>query len=143
MYKYLDWKLTIADCLTATPRRSAFCRIIKILYLDILDHVSLAWLSSVNMSAPILGSSSSNEKSVSKEQAVSNPPTSDSDSEIQDVTPEYGSYHHHVFASPAVAEHWRQMYEKAHYEGRHRFDPLFTWSADEEKRVRRKVGTHW
>ena len=91
------------------------------------------------MSAPILALSSSDEKSVSKEKAATNSPTSDSDSEIQNVTPEYGSYHHHVFASPPVAEHWRQVYEKAHYEGRHRFDPLFTWTADEEKRVRRKV----
>ncbi|KAH7374162.1 major facilitator superfamily domain-containing protein [Cadophora sp. MPI-SDFR-AT-0126] len=91
------------------------------------------------MSAPILGSSPSDEKRVSKEQAISNPPTSDSDSEIQNVTPEYGSYHNHVFASPSVAEYWRQVYEKAHYEGRHRFDPLFTWTAEEEKRVRRKI----
>ncbi|KAK0123819.1 hypothetical protein ONS95_008815 [Cadophora gregata] len=90
------------------------------------------------MSAPVLGPSS-NEKGLSKEQTESNSPTSDSDSEIQSVTPEYGSYHNHVFASPSVAEYWRQVYEKAQYEGRHRFDPLFTWTAEEEKRVRRKI----
>lgn len=81
----------------------------------------------------------SNEKGDTKETAVSDPPTSDNDSELQNVTPEYGSYHNHVFASPSVAEYWRNVYEKAQYEGRHRFDPLFTWTADEEKRVRRKV----
>lgn len=89
------------------------------------------------MSTPIL--EHVNEKGGLKEHAVSNRPTSDSDSEIQDVTPEYGSYRNHVFSSPTVAEYWRQKYEGARYEGRHRFDPLFTWTAEEEKRVRRKV----
>jgi hypothetical protein len=65
--------------------------------------------------------------------------TSDSDSEIQNVIPEYGSYPNHVFANPTVGEYWRKKYYDANYEGRHRFDPTFTWTADEEKRVRRKV----
>jgi hypothetical protein len=51
----------------------------------------------------------------------------------------YGSDHNHVFAKPEVAEYWRGVYEKAQYEGRHRFDPDITWSAAEEKRLRRKV----
>jgi hypothetical protein len=51
----------------------------------------------------------------------------------------YGSDHHHVFAKPEVAEYWRGVYEKAQYEGRHRFDPDITWSAEEEKKLRRKV----
>ena len=53
--------------------------------------------------------------------------------------PDYGSGHDHIFANPTVAEHWRGVYERAKYEGRHRFDPEFTWTAAEEKRVRRKV----
>ncbi|KAH9884057.1 MFS general substrate transporter [Xylariomycetidae sp. FL2044] len=45
----------------------------------------------------------------------------------------------HVFSDPAVAEHWRGLYEKAGYENRHRFDPSFSWSAGEEKRLVRKI----
>lgn len=63
--------------------------------------------------------------------------TSSDDAEKLD--PEYGSYPDHVFANEQVAEHWRQVYENAHYEGRHRFDPELTWSAGEEKQLRRKV----
>ncbi|KAI9047371.1 hypothetical protein LZ554_008817 [Drepanopeziza brunnea f. sp. 'monogermtubi'] len=66
-------------------------------------------------------------------------PTSDSDSETQNVIPEYGSYPNHVFTNPTVGEYWRKKYYDANYEGRHRFDPAFTWTADEEKRLRRKV----
>lgn len=51
----------------------------------------------------------------------------------------YGSDHHHVFAKPEVAEYWRGVYEAAQYEGRHRFDPDVTWSAEEEKKLLRKV----
>ncbi|CZS94175.1 related to permease [Rhynchosporium agropyri] len=90
------------------------------------------------MSTPIL-SPPSDEKNVLKETGASNPPNSDSDSEVQDVTTEYGSSHNHVFSRPSVAEYWREVYEKAEYEGRHRYDPLFTWTAAEEKRVRRKI----
>lgn len=77
----------------------------------------------------------------SKDQSCtdSQSPTSDSDSEVQGTAPEYGSYRHHVFANPVVAEFWRKKYEAARYEGRHQFDPTFTWAAEEEKRVRRKV----
>jgi hypothetical protein len=38
----------------------------------------------------------------------------------------YGSSTEHVFADPAVASHWRNIFEKAGYENRHRFDPSFT-----------------
>jgi len=74
-----------------------------------------------------------------------NRPISESASEslengdAEKLDPEYGSYKDHIFSNPQVAEHWREVYEKAHYEGRHRFDPTFTWSAEEEKKVRRKV----
>ena len=72
-----------------------------------------------------------------------------SDSEFaddaEDIDGDYGSYGNHVFSDPKVAAYWADVYEKATYEGRHRFDPTFTWSATEEKRVKRKVrvdGTH-
>ncbi len=92
------------------------------------------------MATLIVGQPTSTEKGGSKERTNSNSqsPSLDSDSEIQ-ITPEYGSYHHHVFANENIAEYWRQKYEDAKYEGRHRFYPTFTWTADEEKRVRRKV----
>ena len=37
----------------------------------------------------------------------------------------YGSSDEHVFSDPAVAEHWRHVFEKARYENRHRFDPNY------------------
>lgn len=46
---------------------------------------------------------------------------------------------HHIFTDPVVAERWQSIYEKANYENRHRFDPTFTWSADEERRLVRKI----
>ncbi|KAH8597850.1 major facilitator superfamily domain-containing protein [Bisporella sp. PMI_857] len=62
----------------------------------------------------------------------------DDDSE-KSAIPEYGSYDDHIFSSPTVAAYWTAVYEKARYEGRHRFDPEFTWTASEEKSVRRKI----
>lgn len=52
---------------------------------------------------------------------------------------DYGSDSNHVFSDPSVADYWRKVYEDAQYEGRHRFDPEITWSADEEKKLKRKV----
>lgn len=57
----------------------------------------------------------------------------------EEIDGDYGSYHDHVFSDPQIAEYWRNVYEEAQYEGRHRFDPKFTWSATEEKRLKRKV----
>lgn len=55
------------------------------------------------------------------------------------VVGDYGSDSNHVFSDPKVADYWRGVYEKAQYEGRHRFDPTLTWSADEEKKLKRRV----
>lgn len=44
-----------------------------------------------------------------------------------------------VFKDPAVAQHWREVYEKSTYECRHVFDPSLTWSEEEEKRLVRKL----
>lgn len=68
-------------------------------------------------------------------------PPSDSASEFredEDIDGDYGSYHGHVFSDPKVAEYWRNVYDTATYEGRHRFDPNFSWTAAEEKAVKRK-----
>lgn len=50
-----------------------------------------------------------------------------------------GSTDSHVFSDPDVADYWRKKYEAAGYENRHRFDPTYTWSPEEEKRLVRKV----
>jgi hypothetical protein len=55
------------------------------------------------------------------------------------VVGDYGSDRHHVFADPKVADYWASIYENAKYECRHRFDPTITWSADEEKKLKRRV----
>lgn len=55
--------------------------------------------------------------------------------------PEYGSTDNHIFSDPATAEHWRKIYEKSRYENRHRFDPGYKWTAEEEKKLVRKVGS--
>jgi len=54
-------------------------------------------------------------------------------------TIQHGSTRHHAFSNPQTAEYWRSVYEEAKYEGRHRFDPDFTWTAEEERRLVRKV----
>jgi hypothetical protein len=45
----------------------------------------------------------------------------------------------HPFSDPEIADRWRKVYEKAEYENRHRFDPSFTWTDSEEKKLVRKV----
>jgi len=51
----------------------------------------------------------------------------------------YGSSDEHIFKDPAAAEYWVGVYEKARYENRHRFDPTFTWTTEEEKKLVRKI----
>jgi hypothetical protein len=51
----------------------------------------------------------------------------------------YGSTPDHIFSDPSTAEYWRGVYEKAGYENRHRFDPTFTWTAQEERKLVRKI----
>lgn len=50
-----------------------------------------------------------------------------------------GSTDDHVFTNPATAAHWQQLYEDAKYESRHRFDPNYKWTAEEERKLVRKV----
>ncbi|KAL2264483.1 hypothetical protein VTJ83DRAFT_6993 [Remersonia thermophila] len=52
---------------------------------------------------------------------------------------DYGSTDDHIFSDPTTAEYWRGVYEKAGYENRHRFDPHFTWTAEEERKLVRKI----
>ncbi|KIH91955.1 allantoate permease [Sporothrix brasiliensis 5110] len=46
------------------------------------------------------------------------------------------------FLDPEAAAYWRSVYEKAKYECRHVFDPTFTWSDEEERRLVRKLDWH-
>lgn len=70
----------------------------------------------------------------------SGPDASNRESEDHtEVDGDYGSYHDHIFVEPKIAAYWANVYENARYEGRHRFDPAFTWSAPEEKRLKRKA----
>ncbi|KAI8964143.1 MFS general substrate transporter [Daldinia sp. FL1419] len=76
----------------------------------------------------------------SKEIAIQD--TADSGHPSKKITTEgedYGSNDDHVFSDPSVAEYWRAKYEKAQYENRHRFDPEYKWTAEEERRLVRKV----
>lgn len=50
-----------------------------------------------------------------------------------------GSTQQHPFSSEVDAAYWRDVYEKAKYEGRHRFDPAIQWDSDTEKKLIRKV----
>ena len=46
------------------------------------------------------------------------------------------------FADPAVAAHYAAIYEKAQYECRHVVDPTLYWTAQEEKKIVRKLDWH-
>lgn len=43
------------------------------------------------------------------------------------------------FLDPDVAEHWAIVYEKSQYECRHVFDPTFTWTEEEERKLVRRL----
>lgn len=53
-----------------------------------------------------------------------------------------GRFASNPFADPKVAEHYRNIYEKAQYECRHVFDPELEWQPAEEKRLVRKLDLH-
>lgn len=51
------------------------------------------------------------------------------------------SFEKNPFLDPVVAEHYREVYEKAQYECRSAFDPEFEWEPQEEKKLAyQKVG---
>lgn len=41
----------------------------------------------------------------------------------------------HEFQDPKKCDHWLNIYKKVNYEGLVRFDPVFVWTKDEERRV--------
>ncbi|KAK7184990.1 hypothetical protein DPSP01_002817 [Paraphaeosphaeria sporulosa] len=64
---------------------------------------------------------------------------SDSSQISKQERPTHGSYQDHPFNDRTTAQYWREIYEKAQYEGLHRFDPNYTWTAEEEKKLVRKL----
>lgn len=64
-----------------------------------------------------------------------------SDNSVAEVTNGYGSNDDHVFTDGKTVAYWRTIYENASYEGRHRFDPTYKWTAQEELKLLRKVST--
>ncbi|KAH6681181.1 allantoate permease [Plectosphaerella plurivora] len=85
------------------------------------------------------GAESSDEKRLDEDS--SSPAASVDDSEASPVAKrnQLGSTPDHVFSDPSAADYWRKVYEQAGYENRHRFDPSFQWTADEEKKLIRKL----
>ena len=64
---------------------------------------------------------------------------SDTRDEVEDIDGDYGSYRDHIFNDPEKVKYWTNVMHNANYEGRHRFDPDMTWSAAEEKKLKRSV----
>jgi hypothetical protein len=52
---------------------------------------------------------------------------------------QYGSVIPHIFTDPSRSAHGSGVYEASKYECRHRFDSTLEWSAEDEKKVLRKV----
>lgn len=83
------------------------------------------------------------ELAIAEKQAsgVQNVDLGSSSTSEKDV-PAYGSHEDHIFNDRVTAQYRREVYESAKYEGRHRFDPTYTWTAEEEKRLVRKVNNN-
>ncbi|KAI0887485.1 MFS general substrate transporter [Annulohypoxylon maeteangense] len=79
------------------------------------------------------------EKSAHPKETVNSSRSSKDEPTAKKPDEDYGSTDDHVFSDPSVAEKWRGVYEKAKYENRHRFDPNFKWTAEEERRLVKKV----
>jgi hypothetical protein len=76
---------------------------------------------------------------IPKEKQLPVTQTSDSGSSDISSTVPNAADDDHVFKDPVTEKYWREVYDKAEYEGRHRFDPHFSWTPQEEKRLVRKV----
>lgn len=46
------------------------------------------------------------------------------------------------FSDPTVAAHFAELYEKSKYECRHEFDPSFSWTPQEERKLVWKLDWH-
>ncbi|WFD34841.1 hypothetical protein MCUN1_001685 [Malassezia cuniculi] len=88
-----------------------------------------------------MSSSVSSRDSVDSKTSGTSPKYSDSISEKYNVddaeVPVLSKQH--PFLEPRTAEYWSGIYEQAEYECRHKFDPSFTWTKGEEKKLLRKL----
>lgn len=80
-----------------------------------------------------------NEKDVVSIASGSVSPVREEDTAVNVKDSYLGSTQEHVFTLPVNLSYWSNIYEKANYEGRRRFDPLFQWASSEEKKLVRKV----
>lgn len=78
---------------------------------------------------------------IEKQVPITESSASNSSNHSSTERPLQGSHEDHVFSDAVTARYWRDVYDQAQFEGRHRFDPEFTWTAEEEKRLVRKVST--
>lgn len=53
--------------------------------------------------------------------------------------PESTAFKTNPFLDPDVADHYRALYSASQYECRAVFDPLLTWTSEEERRIVRKL----
>lgn len=60
-------------------------------------------------------------------------------SSISDSDEEGEIFKKNPFLDPDVAEHWVAVYENSRYECRSAFDPTFTWSEEEERKLVRRL----
>src|SRR4051812_39469439 len=67
------------------------------------------------------------------------PKDRDLTSSISDSDEEGLALQKNPFLDPEVAEYWTTAYEKSQYECRHVFDPTFTWTEEEERRLVRRL----
>ncbi|PBP22182.1 putative allantoate permease protein [Diplocarpon rosae] len=56
-----------------------------------------------------------------------------------DSDEEGGAYKRNPFLNSDIAEHWATVYEDSQYECRAEFDPTFSWTDEEEKRLVRRL----
>lgn len=57
----------------------------------------------------------------------------------QSLSSDSESLSHNPFDDFSEAERWRKVYESSGYEGLSKFDPEFTWTRDEERKLIRKI----
>ncbi|KAF9875932.1 allantoate permease [Colletotrichum karsti] len=94
-------------------------------------------MASKDSGGPLQDQESAETKDVSTSQSQATETSVSSLREASAAT--LGSTDDHIFTDPSIADYWRKVYEKAEYENRHRFDPSYQWSAEEEKKLVRKI----
>ncbi len=90
--------------------------------------------STTNVDDKVLYEETATSDPISKSEALASV-ASDSDEEGEAIRK-------NPFLDPDVAEHWAGVYEKARYECRAQFDPAFTWTEEEEKKLVRRLDWH-